>query len=343
MENVRLSEDGKSISLLCDLSDMNLSDGDEKQASVGLVENAIYTGSFKHPQGSFSITDKTLSEFVTNFESNTLSITPAINYNHNMHDKAAGWVKRMFKSESDQNLDDSSKNGKKASLNMEIEWTPAARDAIRNKEYKYFSIEFATEWTNSETQAKHTNVVTGGALTNKPFLKGTGVNLEDQENKESKPMTKSEIITQLRDDYDLDVKSLQETVVKLKDSDTKVKSLSEENKSLKEAIELSEKKALESVVEKLLDDCVREGKVVKAQREVYKGHFLSLGQEKAIEAAKAMPVIVKMDSKGSSENESQESDEKMSYEQKIDKSAKKLLSDKKASSYEDAYQLATAE
>ena len=155
-------------------------------------------------------------------------------------------------------------------------------------------------------------------------------------------MTKSEIITQLRDDYDLDVKSLQETAVKLKESDTKVKSLSEENKSFKEAVELSEKKALESVVEKLLDDCVREGKVVKAQREVYKGHFLSLGQEKAIEAAKAMPVIVKMESKGSTENEGEETKE-LSYEQKIDKSAKKLLSDKKASSYEDAYQLATAE
>ena len=58
-----------------------------------------------------------------------------------------------------------------------------------------------------------------------------------------------------------------------------------------------------------------------------------------IEEAKKMSVIVKFESKGSSENES-ESDESLNPEQIIDKQARKILSEGKAESYMKAVESA---
>jgi hypothetical protein len=72
--------------------------------------------------------------------------------------EAAGWVK-------------DAKYEKGHGLSVQVDWTPKAKEAIANKSYKYFSPEFADEWEHPKTQKVHKNVMFGGALTNRPFLK----------------------------------------------------------------------------------------------------------------------------------------------------------------------------
>lgn len=50
----------------------------------------------------------------------------------------------------------------------EVEWTPKGRQAIEEKRYLFFSPVFGPY--TDETGTTHSNVLTGGALTNKPFL-----------------------------------------------------------------------------------------------------------------------------------------------------------------------------
>lgn len=53
-----------------------------------------------------------------------------------------------------------------------VEWTTEAAQKIRDKAYKYFSPEFWSEFVDPRTRQKHRDVLRGGALTNRPFLKG---------------------------------------------------------------------------------------------------------------------------------------------------------------------------
>jgi phage I-like protein len=81
-----------------------------------------------------------------------------IDYDHKQyHGGAAGWVKAA----------ESRPDG----LWLTVEWTPDASKAIKNREYRYFSPEFASEWKHPKTGEKHQDVLFGGAITNRPFLK----------------------------------------------------------------------------------------------------------------------------------------------------------------------------
>jgi hypothetical protein len=51
-----------------------------------------------------------------------------------------------------------------------VDWTPGAAEKIKSGEYRYFSSEYDDEWTNPQG-TKFTDVIFGGALTNRPFLK----------------------------------------------------------------------------------------------------------------------------------------------------------------------------
>jgi len=51
-----------------------------------------------------------------------------------------------------------------------VEWTQTAAEKIKEKAFKYFSPEFRDTWTD-EHGTKHNNVLFGGGITNRPFLK----------------------------------------------------------------------------------------------------------------------------------------------------------------------------
>jgi hypothetical protein len=134
-------------------------------ATVRLDENNISTiqampvGSYEHPvHGKIDFTPDKIQQFAENVNNKVRGQDLDIDYDHKqMTTEAAGWVQGA----------EPTPNG----LNLKVEWTKKAAEQIRNKEYRYFSPEFADEWQHPKTGAKHKNVLFGGALTNRPFLK----------------------------------------------------------------------------------------------------------------------------------------------------------------------------
>ncbi|MDQ7790252.1 MAG: ChaB family protein [Clostridia bacterium] len=117
------------------------------------------TGSWDHPQyGKFTINEDHLQGFVDSFYSQVRGVDLAVDQAHDPNKGAAGWFK------------DVSKRG--GELWAKIAWTSWGLSLIRNKIFRYFSPEFHFSWTDEETKKAHKNVLFGGALTNRPFLKG---------------------------------------------------------------------------------------------------------------------------------------------------------------------------
>lgn len=124
--------------------------------------HAAPLGEYEHPKwGKISITQEKVKNFVDNIKNNVRGQQLDVDYDHKKSaqgGKAAGWV-------TDAKV---MNNG----LWLNIEFTPPAQEAIQNKEYKYFSPEFADKWEHPQTKQAYQDVMFGGALTNRPFLKG---------------------------------------------------------------------------------------------------------------------------------------------------------------------------
>lgn len=122
----------------------------------------LRVGKFSHPRyGDFEITPKMLAEFKTNFDNNVRRVDPAIDYKHDNEDVAAGWPKAVVL-----------RDGGKSLWFSDIKWTPKGEQVLKDKEFRYFSPEFVQQWTDPETGKTYNNVLFGGGLTNRPFIKG---------------------------------------------------------------------------------------------------------------------------------------------------------------------------
>jgi len=119
------------------------------------------TGTWKHPlYGQFSISENDINDFILHFNEGVRGVDIAIDLEHGEtpHKGAsAGWIKSL--------------NKQGNSLLAEIEWTELGKEKLKNKEYKYFSPEFKFNYEDLETGKKYTNVLMGGGLTNRPFIK----------------------------------------------------------------------------------------------------------------------------------------------------------------------------
>lgn len=147
---------GQNYSWYVDLSGLQLSDADPTS-----IVHALPVGKYSHPiYGEMDFTPKRIKAFADSVVNNVRGVDPDIDYDHKMDPakgrKAAGWVKAA----------EAKRNG----LFLTVEWTLEAASAIRNKEYRYFSAEFADDWEDPQGN-KHTDVLFGGAITNRPFLK----------------------------------------------------------------------------------------------------------------------------------------------------------------------------
>lgn len=123
---------------------------------------------FSHPTyGKIEFTNEKLQRFANNVNNNVRGVIPDIDFDHKrFRADAAGWV------QSAEAQDDG--------LWLNVEFTDEAKEAIKSKRYRYFSPELATEWVDPETGQKHQDVLAGGALTNRPFLKRlTPLSLDD--------------------------------------------------------------------------------------------------------------------------------------------------------------------
>lgn len=120
---------------------------------------AMPFGHYDHPvYGSIEFTPEKAQEFAANVKSGIRGQELDIDYDHKAADgQAAGWVKDA----------EVRSNG----LWLLVDWTKKAYDLIKDKAYRYFSPEFTDEWKHPKTGETHNNVLFGGALTNRPFLK----------------------------------------------------------------------------------------------------------------------------------------------------------------------------
>jgi phage I-like protein len=117
-------------------------------------------GKYNHPvYGEIDLTPDRFDRFVKNFDNRVRQTDIDIDYDHKDYGgRAAGWLRKVV-------------NRGQDGLWGLVEWTKAAADAIRHREYRYFSPEFADVWEHPQTGEKHKDVLFGGAITNRPFLK----------------------------------------------------------------------------------------------------------------------------------------------------------------------------
>lgn len=132
-------------------------------AATSIVE-ILRTGEWVHPvYGKIKIQEKDIDGFVTSFYNNVRGVDLAVDQEHKPEEGAEGWFKKLWKI---PHPDDDG-----FSLMAEIQWTWHGEQLIREGIYRYFSADFDFEWTDPENGEKFKNVLFGGALTNRPFIK----------------------------------------------------------------------------------------------------------------------------------------------------------------------------
>ena len=117
--------------------------------------------------GDFMIRPEDLLEYVSNFENGVglvdAGIGAPIDFSHESHEKAAGWIKKL--------------TIQGDALVAEVEWSTAGKDALLGGLFKCFSPEFYPKgrggWEDPESYGTYVeNVLVGGGLTNIPLFKG---------------------------------------------------------------------------------------------------------------------------------------------------------------------------
>ena len=130
---------------------------------------AFPVGEYTHEvYGKIKMTVERARNMASNIISKVRGIDLAIDYGHDSGGEAAGWV--------------TSAEARHDGLWLFVEWTQAAASAIREGKYRYFSPEYVDEWAHPQTGDKFKDVMVGGGLTNRPFLKNIlPVNLSEIE------------------------------------------------------------------------------------------------------------------------------------------------------------------
>lgn len=135
----------------------------------------LRVGKFQHPvYGDLEITAQTLTEMKANFDENVRGIDIAFDYFHESDAEAAGWLTELYLSEND------------TELWGRVDWTPSAQRKLQEREIRYFSPDFAFEWQNPETGVTYKNVLFGGGLTNRPFVKDMAAIVAAEEREQMK-------------------------------------------------------------------------------------------------------------------------------------------------------------
>jgi hypothetical protein len=122
---------------------------------------AMRVGEYQHPTyGVINFTHERLQRFADSVKNKVRGIALDIDYDHKADpargNEAAGWVEDA-KVEGD-------------GLYILVEWTKTALEKIKEGAYRYFSPEFQDEWKDSKGIV-HRDVLFGGGITNRPFLK----------------------------------------------------------------------------------------------------------------------------------------------------------------------------
>jgi phage I-like protein len=109
--------------------------------------------------GEVNVTPEMLLQMKANFDNKVRKLDLAIDYYHESWGHAAGWI---------QNVELREDN---TELWLKVDWTKNGKQKIMEKEIKYISAEFDTDYTDEETGEKFGAVLLGAGLTNRPFVK----------------------------------------------------------------------------------------------------------------------------------------------------------------------------
>ena len=135
----------------------------------------LRTGSFTHEIfGEIDVTEDMFKSFRENFKKKIKKVELAVDYSHFSLQKASGWITDVILKENN------------TELWIRSEWTPAGRQGILDKEFKYMSADFSENYQDNETGKKFGPTLNGAALTNRPFIKGMDAVLSDIDMSEEK-------------------------------------------------------------------------------------------------------------------------------------------------------------
>lgn len=124
-------------------------------------------GEYEHPQyGELHFTAQRLSEIKRLFDERVRHIDIALDANHDQN-QATGWLERLDLRPATAS---GPATGAPAGLWGLVRWTPYGERLLKDQLYRYFSPEFGP-WTDPASGKRYDNVLIGGGLTNRPFLK----------------------------------------------------------------------------------------------------------------------------------------------------------------------------
>lgn len=153
---VALDED-RSIErfMVCD-GDVTLAEpGEGKETWVTITRAGRF---YDERYGDFEITRDMLDNMVRNFSANTYGQKIFIDVAHRPAEGAAGEVIRL------------QRDG--AKLRALVRWNPLGVEAVNQKGYRYFSIEYADNYKDNEARKEHGATMFGAALCTRPVIKG---------------------------------------------------------------------------------------------------------------------------------------------------------------------------
>jgi phage I-like protein len=173
---------------------------DESATGASAWMMAMPIGNYQHPvYGKINLTMDRIRRFAENVNRGIRGQDLDIDYDHKEYGgEAAGWVKQA--------------EARPDGLWLLVEWTQKAYEAIKSKAYRYFSPEFDDVWSDPRTGEKFKDVLFGGGITNRPFLKGI------------QPLNLSEFYTDqrvaLKENGSMDPEQIKELAAKLGLGDT---------------------------------------------------------------------------------------------------------------------------
>lgn len=108
--------------------------------------------------GELDFTKPTIDQFVSNFADGVYGQTLPIDIEHDHLSGAAGHITALHSNED-------------GSVDADVTWTPMGKQLLAEDRFRYISPSILKSWTSPATRATHTNVLTGAALTVRPYFK----------------------------------------------------------------------------------------------------------------------------------------------------------------------------
>lgn len=260
---IPMEDDPNIILFVSDLGQMKSIKLDELQK--GHSFQALYVHKWDDFfRGEMEITTEDLRTMKRNFDRKLLKIDLAIDYSHEAWGKAAGWVQDVELRNNDQELW------------YTVEWNPGGAKALLDKEFRYFSAEFAIKYKD-ENATEWGPTLIGGGLTNRPFLKRMSAILNSQaQNKKVKETRKMEEKTILLSTHDAEIQLRDTKIKELQEDNLKLATLSQDRETLAEEVKVKDQEietlkmdAKNQVKQVKFDSLVKEGKADLSDKDVF--------------------------------------------------------------------------